>query len=77
MLLPKELSRIHQHDKYHYSHYIGFEVFLMRKMCGVDTKRIVQYLRAAQKDGTTIIEGKHGHPTTIKITPELVVNEAL
>ena len=36
-LLPQEFSKIHRHDNYLYSHYIGFEVFLMGEMNGVDT----------------------------------------
>ena len=69
--------RIHRHDKYVQSQYIGLEVFLMQRMCKVDTQRIVQYLRTSKADSIATIDGKNGYPpVTITITPNLV-KEAL
>ena len=73
-ILPKEIYKVHNHESYTQSHKIGFYIFFMKVPCGIDAKRIIQYVKIVDVDGHAIIDNNNGTPIPIQITTELIAN---
>ena len=74
-LLPMEIGKVHTYGLIpHHWYQFGIDRFFHLMPCGVDAKKVLQFLKMVDTQGRAIVDNDKGEPVPLHITSRVIAN---